>query len=228
MSTRNAKRNVKRTGGRKPQPMETNLPVYLPGATEFTADPVMNNPDWVVQTLNALEQQGKLPAGLFDESLFDEDEGRKRMPGDFLKVLCGYVASKKPSMETFWNDYGQNPLWREAGFESEQTRDDGFEYRPSYDTFYRRAIEREVDEVINRFERAADELIQLARTHMPADRQEHRRRLDVVPEPEPAVPLLQAWLLPTRPRRGQEAEHHSHDCRWHLSSGRAERAARRD
>lgn len=22
-----------------------------------------------------------------------------------------YVASKKPAMETFWNDYGQNPLW---------------------------------------------------------------------------------------------------------------------
>src|SRR5690348_14990511 len=95
------KSRVKRTGGRKRTPMENDLPLYLPGATEFTADPVMHNPDWVVQTLNALEQQDTLPEGLFDETLFDEDDGRKRMPGNFLKVLCAYVASKKPAMETF-------------------------------------------------------------------------------------------------------------------------------
>ncbi len=167
MSAKKRKHSVKRTGGRKRRPIETALPAYLPGATEFTADPVMNNPDWVVQTLNALEQQGALPAGLFDETLFDEGEGRHRMKGNWLKVLCAYVASKKPAMETFWNDYGQNPLWSNAGFAFEASRDHGFEYRPSFDSFYRRAIEREADEIIDRFERAADQLIQLARSYMP-------------------------------------------------------------
>src|SRR3954463_2918793 len=110
MRRKRTSRTGGRPGARKRRPMENDLPVYLPGATEFTDDPVMNNPDWVVQTLNALEQQGALPADLFDESLFGEDDGRNRMPGNFLKVLCAYVASKKPAMETFWNDYGQNPL----------------------------------------------------------------------------------------------------------------------
>ena len=200
MSSKRNSRNLKRTGACKRRPMETDLPVYLPGATEFTDDPVMNNPDWVVQTLNALEQQGKLPAGLFDETMFAEDDGRKRMPGNFLKVLCAYVASKKPSMETFWNDYGQNPLWRESGFAFDDSRDERFEYRPSYYTFYRRAIEREVDEVIDRFE-ARRRRTDPARAQAHAgDRQEHRCRLDAVHEPEPAVPLLQARPVPTRPR----------------------------
>ena len=38
----------------------------------------MNNPDWVVQTLNQLELGGHLPAGLFDESALHHEDGRKR------------------------------------------------------------------------------------------------------------------------------------------------------
>jgi hypothetical protein len=36
MSSKRNSRNLKRTGARKRRPMETDLPAYLPGATEFT------------------------------------------------------------------------------------------------------------------------------------------------------------------------------------------------
>lgn len=158
---------MKRTAKRRRKSFEKDLPSYLPFATEFTDDPVMNNPDWVVQTLNQLELGGHLPADLFDDSTLASSDGRPRMPGSFLKVSCAYVASKKVGMENFWNDYGQNRLWQEAGFQPDAARDPGFEHRPSYDTLYRRTVELELDEIVDRFERAGDTLIQLAKQHLP-------------------------------------------------------------
>jgi len=40
--------------------LPTNLPTTLLGATEFTADPVMGNADWVVQTYNQLVVAGQI------------------------------------------------------------------------------------------------------------------------------------------------------------------------
>lgn len=160
---------MKRTGQRRRNRVgfDKAMPVFVQQATEFTADPLMNNPDWVVQTINVLEANGELLPGLFDTSMLEAQDGRPRMNGNYMKVACAYVASKKVGMETFWNDYGQNVLWKEAGFDHDPSRDEHFEHRPSYPTFYRRMTELEVDEMIERFEEAWAHLIRVARKHRP-------------------------------------------------------------
>jgi hypothetical protein len=54
---------------RRTRGFANQLPAYLPKATEFTDDPVLGNPDWVVQTL--LSYRTQLP---FIEELIRGDD----------------------------------------------------------------------------------------------------------------------------------------------------------
>lgn len=142
-------------------------PVYLLRATEFTDDPVMGNPDWVVETLaNARGQLGFVDE-LIERTTIKNSEGRKRAVDSAALIACAYVASRKPSMEQFWKDFGQNRFWELAGFKRDNSRDAGFEHRPSYRTFYNRMTELELDEFIRAFEDAGDACLRIAREKEP-------------------------------------------------------------
>lgn len=78
------------------------LPEYLPRATEFTDDPVLGNPDWVVATLLAYRRQLPLIDRLVERTTVRHDDGRPRFNDKPALVAAAYVASREPSMEDFW------------------------------------------------------------------------------------------------------------------------------
>lgn len=148
---------------RRSRNLPSSLPKTLLGATEFTADPVMGNPDWTVQSYNELVKTGQITdvAGNVDQ-LLDKGEGRPRKPGSPLKAFMAYAASQKVGVETFWSNTGQNPLWKYAGYRFEKGRDMGFGYRPTFQSLYRWFAELEDPAIIDMIERAGDELVQIA------------------------------------------------------------------
>lgn len=152
---------------RRTRGFANQLPVYLPRATEFTDDPVLGNPDWVVQTLLAYRQQLPFIDELIEKTTIKETEGRPRLVGSAALTACAYVASKKPSMETFWKDYGQNKFWELAGFKPNARREPGYEHRPSARTFNNYMEELETDEFLRAFEKAGDACLAIARKHEP-------------------------------------------------------------
>lgn len=128
---------------------------------------MLGNPDWVVQTLLAHRSQLPLIDTLIERTTVRNHEGRRRRGDKAALLACAYVASKKPSMEQFWKDFGQNKFWELVGFARDDARDEGFEHRPSYRTFYNRITELELDTFIQAFDDAADKLVKIAIEHEP-------------------------------------------------------------
>jgi|GEM_PF-3176402 len=148
--------------------LPSNLPTTLLGATEFSADPIMGNVDWTVQSYNELVKTGQIRdiAGEIEQFL-DTGEGRPRDPGSPFKAFVAYTTSKKVGVETFWNDFGQNVFWKASGYKFKSDRDMGFGYRPAFQSVWRWFAELEHETIVDMIERAGDELIQIARTHDP-------------------------------------------------------------
>lgn len=148
--------------------LPSSLPATMPKATEFTADPVMNNPDWVVQQINALTRSGEImDIDARIKELQQRDSGRKRLPGSPFKVFAAYTASKKVGAETFWNDFGQNRLWKDGGFKFRPGQDMYYGHRPTFQSLYRWFAELEDPAIVHLIELAGDELVQIARKHDP-------------------------------------------------------------
>jgi hypothetical protein len=152
---------------RRTRGFANQLPAYLPKATEFTDDPVLGNPDWVVQTLLSYRTQLPFIDELIEATTIRYHDGRPRLVDSAALTACAYVASKKPSMQQFWKDYGQNKFWELTEFKPSARREPGFEFRPSERTFMNYMTELEADEFIRAFEKAGDACLAIARQNEP-------------------------------------------------------------
>lgn len=137
------------------QPVE-----YLPTATEFSADPDLVDPLWLIESIkeNLTTTAGD---GIWDEirdaTTFTNREGRKRKPGDWALLYTAFIAAGEPEMMKYWTPSEREAHWLAAGFDE----------RLAFQTMYLRFTELEADRCIDAFEAGADKLVQIARANEP-------------------------------------------------------------
>lgn len=138
-------RRFRRKGGE-------DLPEWLPRATEFSDDPELLDPVWVI------EQVARFPQifdDLREETDLEAHYGRKRVDGNWALIMLAFVLSNNVDVEPFCRRYRSSPIWSVAGF----TR------MPSVQTVWARLTELEKDPAP--FVKAANKLIQQAIKHEP-------------------------------------------------------------
>jgi len=127
----------------------TSLPVCLPGATEFSAEPQLLDELWAIRTLR---QQPQWCDALLEGTNRNRNWGRPRIEGSWALAYLGFVVSGRIDVEPWWANTSSE-LWRECGFAG----------RPSYQTVWSRFIE--LEHVAEAFTLVAGQLIQHARRH---------------------------------------------------------------
>jgi hypothetical protein len=129
-----------------------DLPEWLPRATEFSDDPELLDPVWVI------EQVARFPQifdDLREESDLEAHYGRKRVEGNWALIMLAFVLSNNVDVEPFCRRYRSSPIWSVAGFAR----------MPSVQTVWARLTELEKDPAP--FVKAASKLIQQAVRHEP-------------------------------------------------------------
>lgn len=108
-------------------------PVYrLPGASEFTDDPQLQDPVFIVRALKRFpELYEPLVAGTTRAP--SALGGRPRKPGSWALVYVVMTVLGAVDLEKFWARHQSSPIWQECGFDE----------RPAWGTFYDRIVELE-------------------------------------------------------------------------------------
>src|SRR5690242_12770808 len=145
---------------RRPRAPRSEPVFTLAGATEFSDDPRLLDPIWVVQTLKATRP--KLYADLVAATTRDYRGGGRRMPGDWAPVYLAFVLSGHVDVQPFYATHLCSPIWRLAGFEYDGDGGADVPGFPSYETVRLRFAEFEDLRFVTAFLAAARELIQLA------------------------------------------------------------------
>ena len=161
-----------RKQSRRPAKLHQRELVHVYRATEFSDDPDLQDPVWLVrelkqhpQLLGPLEEM-LTPAPARDQFVAPgrRGRGRPRLKGSWPLVYLAFVISRDPAMESFWQRWRDSALWWEAGFE----------FVPDYDTLRLRFVELEKLEAERSergektaFRHIADLLITQARRHEP-------------------------------------------------------------
>lgn len=129
-----------------------DLPEWLPRATEFSDDPDLLDPVWVIGQVSHFPQ-------IFDDLLTETDleahYGRKRVEGNWALIMLAFTLSHNVDVEPFCRRYRSSPIWKVAGFKR----------MPSVQTVWARLTELEKDPAP--FVKAANKLIVQAIRHEP-------------------------------------------------------------
>ncbi|MEI6793541.1 MAG: hypothetical protein WCK97_09975, partial [Actinomycetes bacterium] len=105
------------------------LPVFMNGATLFSADPELVDPLWVVRLL---KNKPEFRAPLNDAARTKGSWGRPGLEGNWTLAYLAFVCSGKSDIKPWWAGSGE-PLWQECGFDE----------RPSYDAVRKNFIRLE-------------------------------------------------------------------------------------
>jgi len=138
MSTRLASRQ------RRPQRRFARAAEILPRATEFSDDPQLCDPVWVV---TQIQNHPRILDDLVEATSFESSRGRNRVPGRWCLIMLAMTLSGEVDVQTFRNRYAQSPVWSAAGFS----------YVPTAQTCWNRLTEMEPAH--HAFEEAANKLI---------------------------------------------------------------------
>lgn len=122
-------------------------PEWLPRATEFTDDPDLGDP---VFLLEAIKQHPEVIDDLREETDLESNLGRKRMDGDWALVMVAFVVSGHVDIQPFIRAFRDSRIWRVAGFKK----------MPSEQSVWLRLTELEAH--YEAFIKAANKLIQRA------------------------------------------------------------------
>ncbi len=215
---------TQRRPSRRPRRLHEQELVHVYRATEFSDDPDLQDPVWLVRELKQHPQLlGPLEEMLTPAPARDQfaapgrrTRGRPRLKGSWLLVYLAFVISRDPAMESFWQRWRDSALWWEAGFECV----------PDYDTLRLRFVELEKLEAgrgergeKTAFRHIADLLISQARRHEPrigqvihvdgTAWQTHARLEHVCPDPAKCSQLSRAAKLITR-ASDEEVQEHRH------------------
>jgi hypothetical protein len=133
-----------------------HAPQHMRGATDFSRDPDILSPDWLLRTLR---EQRWISQPLLDtaELILTQVWGPARKPGDWVSAYLCFVTSRYVDIQP-WLKQGTNAsFWREMGFEG----------KPPYNTVYDNFVTIERTGIADLFEATAQRLIQHARRHEP-------------------------------------------------------------
>jgi hypothetical protein len=90
-------------------------PVYkLPGATEFSDDPRLMDPLWVMQSLK--QTQRAVYDRLVAATTPPYRGGDRRRPGHWAPIYLAFVLSGHVDVQPFYATHITSPIWRLAGF----------------------------------------------------------------------------------------------------------------
>jgi hypothetical protein len=128
----------------------TDLPVMLPGATQFTDDREVLTPLAVVRLL---KQRPEILDDLAKATTVVHEGRKERLAGSWALAFVAFTCSAFVDIEPWWTHSADTNLWEECGFEK----------RPAYQTVWDRFIELEQRELA--FRQAAWKLVQRARKH---------------------------------------------------------------
>jgi hypothetical protein len=122
------------------------------GATEFTDDPQLGDPLWVIA---AFQRFPDLCDELIERTTVHRRDGRRRMEGSWALVMLAFVLTRQADIEPFYTEQASSLLWERCGFASV----------PSYQTTYLRLTE--LEEHYQAFIDVANKLIRRAVEHEP-------------------------------------------------------------
>lgn len=121
-----------------------HFPATLPGAAKFSGDAELNDP---VLLVRAFEQETAISAPLMQAANALESAcGRPRMPGSWVLVAVGFIASRQVDIQPF-HDRASEGFWLACGFER----------RPSYSTTHARLTE--LEELVPEIEDAISRMV---------------------------------------------------------------------
>lgn len=98
---------------RRRRGVHDRLPVELARATEFSDDPEMCDPLWIV---SSLQQHRDIWRELDPVVNVGSHLGRKRIKGSWPAIMLAFVVSGCVDIEPFCNQYANSPVWQAAGF----------------------------------------------------------------------------------------------------------------
>jgi hypothetical protein len=138
-----------------PRPLtRLSTPVTLPGATEYSDDPALNDPLTMISRVKGLGYRWKR---LRDDVRIDHNWGPRRSPGDWALVMLEFTVSKMVDIEPWYHDrYENTTFWKACGFRN----------RPSKSLVYERL--KELEAFAGEFDRLAAGLIRIAGVRCPA------------------------------------------------------------
>src|SRR5688572_15245448 len=119
-------------------------PERLPGATQFSGDPAINDPIWLIRSV----RQTQWAYGPLQDAVaaLEQDWGRGREAGEWALPYLAFVVSRRIDIQP-WHAETSDALWREAGFSG----------KPPYSRVYARFIE--LEELADEFTACAGRLI---------------------------------------------------------------------
>src|SRR5262249_41507448 len=108
-----------------------DLPVALPGATEFSDDRDVFSP---LEVVRLLKQQADIVDDLVKQTTIIRIGYKRRLEGSWALALLAFVcAGKYIDVEPWWRDSKDTRVWEECGFAK----------RPAFNTVYDRFVELE-------------------------------------------------------------------------------------
>ena len=123
------------------------LPKALPGATEFSDQPEMQDQLWAIRKLKRQPQWLQI---LTNGTRIGRNHGRPRITGSWALVYLAFVVSGRCDIEPWWASTSDD-VWVECGFSG----------RPSYPTVWNRFTE--LEKLADAFSETAGHLIRHAR-----------------------------------------------------------------